>query len=135
MKTSKGFSLIEVLLSLVILSIVFMIISNFFLQSALVSERNNEHYMAISLARSTIEKVKNGGYPEISGPGDYIYENCNESIDLNCTPVINEYTFSTRIVVEAKQGDDVLYPFTVYIVGNKMSTSLKGYISLGDDTE
>ncbi len=126
---NDGFSLIEVLLSLVILSIIFITISNFFLQSALVSERNNEHYMAISLARSTIEKIKNGGYHIITGPGEYVFQSCNKSSDPDCTPVINNYSFTTRIEVKDKQGDEELYPFTVYIEGHKMSSSLKGYLA------
>lgn len=55
---SKGFTLIEILLSLTILSIIIVPISSFFLTSQKISKDSDTNFKAITLAQSYFEMIK-----------------------------------------------------------------------------
>lgn len=56
---NKGFTLIEILVTLVILSIILLSFMSFFSQSSLFTQKNNEKLSAINLAQETIVTIKN----------------------------------------------------------------------------
>lgn len=56
---NKGFTLIEILVTLVILSIILLSFMSFFSQSSLFTQKNNEKLTAINLAQETIVTIKN----------------------------------------------------------------------------
>ncbi len=56
---NKGFTLVEILVTLVILSIILLSFMSFFSQSSLFTQKNNEKLTAINLAQETIVSIKN----------------------------------------------------------------------------
>lgn len=56
---NKGFTLVEILVTLVILSIILLSFMSFFSQSSLFAQKNNEKLTAINLAQETIVSIKN----------------------------------------------------------------------------
>ncbi len=56
---NNGFTLLEILLTLVILSIILLSFMSFFSQSSLFTQKNNEKLTAINLAQETIVTIKN----------------------------------------------------------------------------
>jgi prepilin-type N-terminal cleavage/methylation domain-containing protein len=58
-KNPLGFTLIEILVTLVILSIVLLSFMSFFTQSSLFTQKNNEKLTAINLAQETVVTIKN----------------------------------------------------------------------------
>lgn len=56
---NKGFTLIEILVALVILSIILLSFMSFFTQSSLFTQKNKEKLTAINLAQEMIVTIKN----------------------------------------------------------------------------
>lgn len=58
LRSSKGFTLIEILVAVVILSIILLTFFGFFSQSALFATKNKQQLTAISLAQEVIANMK-----------------------------------------------------------------------------
>lgn len=65
---NKGFTLVEVLVSIVILSIILLTFSNLFVFSNKTSVSNNEKLVAVHLAKATLERIKLDPYSYIKHP-------------------------------------------------------------------
>ncbi|MFC0187363.1 prepilin-type N-terminal cleavage/methylation domain-containing protein [Fictibacillus aquaticus] len=147
MLSEKGFSLIEVLISLTILSISVLAVSSFFQQANDVSHSNNNKLVATNLARMTLDRVqqnyKSYGLTlpvtnekklnKASCPGNGIpASQCNQLYQA----LINGNTYSIEVKVKPKSDkedkDLKLTPATItvtYMQKNRTSsTDVEGYI-------
>jgi prepilin-type N-terminal cleavage/methylation domain-containing protein len=138
MFSEKGFSLIEVLISLTILSVSVIGISQFFNQANQISAGNNNKLVATNLARMTLERLQNdfGSYEVSSSPKTYDKSQCTTS---NCRDLyetlINNTMYETKITVNPQEGEEAsikLFPVKVtiqYTSNQKVQhTSVEGYV-------
>jgi prepilin-type N-terminal cleavage/methylation domain-containing protein len=135
MLTEKGFSLIEILISLMILSVSVIGISQFFHQANQISVGNNNKLVATNLARMTLERLQNDyeSYEIKVRPAVYDKSKCTSS---DCSDIyeilINNTKYETKITVKPQVGKETaiqLFPVkvTIYFSDNK-STSVEGYV-------
>ncbi len=80
MNKNGGFTLVEVLVSVVLVAILGVIFFEFFVLSQKTAVSNEGKMDAVTIAQAVLEDVKNGKYPEITtdcSPGGYpkIYQN------------------------------------------------------------
>ncbi|MGA4718551.1 type IV pilus modification PilV family protein [Fictibacillus nanhaiensis] len=138
MLSEKGFSLIEVLISLIILSVSVIGISQFFNQANQISTGNNNKLVATNLARMTLERLQNdyGAYEMKAVPKTYEKSACTSPScrDMYET-LINNNTYETKITVKPQKGKESsinLFPVKVtiqYMSNQKVqSTSVEGYV-------
>ncbi|MDM5315092.1 prepilin-type N-terminal cleavage/methylation domain-containing protein [Fictibacillus sp. b24] len=138
MLSEKGFSLIEVLISLTILSVSVIGISQFFNQANQISAGNNNKLVATNLARMTLERLQNdyASYEIKASPNTYDKNQCTKSScrDLYET-MINNNKYETKITVTSQQGEETsinLFPVkvTIYYKSNQKDqvTSVEGYV-------
>ncbi len=138
MLSEKGFSLIEVLISLTILSVSVIGISQFFSQANQISAGNNNKLVATNLARMTLERLQNdyAAYEMKAIPKTYEKSQCTTSTcrDLYET-MINNNVYETKIIVKSQKGEESsikLFPVKVtiqYTSNQKVqSTSVEGYV-------
>lgn len=138
MLSEKGFSLIEVLISLTILSVSVIGISQFFNQANQISSGNNNKLVAANLARMTLERIQNdyASYEVTASPKTYEKSLCTSSScrDLYET-MINNTVYETKITVKAQAGEEAsikLFPVkvTIQYTSNQkvLSTAVEGYV-------
>src|SRR5690606_9298817 len=87
-KNESGFTLVEVLASLVIISIIFIGAFNLIISTNEVAVSNNNRLVAINLGKATIERIKVDPFSYFSKPSeenDYIVNAGEEGIlyDVN----------------------------------------------------
>lgn len=143
LSSEKGFSLIEVLVSLSILSISVITISNFFIQANEISAGNNRKLVAANLARMTLDRVQQN--PESYGikvpdeEGVFNTSNCHNLATIECKKLystkINETEYEMSLYI--KEGSDKedkmnLIPITVTISYQDKETSVEGYLAYDD---
>lgn len=133
MKNNSGFTLVEVLVSMTLLMIVGITFFQFFIYSQKCTSENKEKLVAVSLAQSVLEEIKNSkdAYPEIREA------NVHKNDDINSFDYIQEVNGVTyRIVIEVEKELDplkglTLHPVTVKVrcpQGNEVS--VKGLVEL-----
>ncbi|MBH0169369.1 MULTISPECIES: type IV pilus modification PilV family protein [unclassified Fictibacillus] len=138
MLSEKGFSLIEVLISLMILSVSVIGISQFFHQANQISTGNNNKLVATNLARMTLERLQNDyeAYEIKVSPSIYEKSKCtsSECRDIYET-LINNTKYETKITVKPQVGEEnsiQLLPVkvTIQYTNNKKlaTTSVEGYV-------
>lgn len=138
MLSEKGFSLIEVLISLTILSVSVIGISQFFNQANQISAGNNNKLVATNLARMTLERLQNDykAYEISAAPKTYEINQCTTA---NCRNLyettINNNIYKTKITIKPQQGEETsikLFPVKVtiqYTSNQKVQvTSVEGYV-------
>jgi len=88
---NKGFTLLEVLVSLVILSIIILTFSSIFVFSTRTAVSNNDDLVAVNLAKATLEKIEHDPYKYINDPntGSVNYETDPVTFDKNNCPANN----------------------------------------------
>jgi prepilin-type N-terminal cleavage/methylation domain-containing protein len=138
MLSEKGFSLIEVLISLTILSVSVIGISNFYNQANQISAGNNNKLVATNLARMTLERIQHDYSPfEITpAPGTYNTSTCKTPSCQNLyETTINNIVYDIEIEVKEQSGDESaikLFPIKVTIhheMNEKQkSTAVEGYV-------
>ncbi|MFG6495436.1 prepilin-type N-terminal cleavage/methylation domain-containing protein [Fictibacillus sp. UD] len=138
MLSEKGFSLIEVLISLTILSVSVIGISQFFNQANQISAGNNNKLVATNLARMTLERLQNdyAAYEIKASPQTYDKNQCTSS---NCRDLyetmINNNKYETIITVISQQDEETsikLFPVkvTIHYKSNQKDqvTFVEGYV-------
>jgi len=107
----QGFTLVEVIVSITILSIIILTFSSIFLFTNNTANRNNEKLVAVHLAKATLESVKgNPSYYFVlteSGitPGEgFQFE--NDSIKI--TQIINDQNYEVKIKLTLDNGQKEL---------------------------
>ncbi|EGL81586.1 hypothetical protein CathTA2_2949 [Caldalkalibacillus thermarum TA2.A1] len=139
-RSERGFSLIELLASLVIVAVVLISFAAFFVQSGKFNAHNQSKLVAVNLARGTLEQLPlDGMEPPLEGQ-IYDYGWCKDQLqdEKNCEtffkPVVNDKAYD--IVIKTGQAvEDVkrdgetdvklLIPAVVYVYGNAADGSWK----------
>lgn len=134
MLSEKGFSLIEVLVSLTILSVSVIGITQFFHQANQISAGNNTKLVATNLARMTLERVQTN--PESFGftltPGTYSSTICKTQacLDLYKVQINNKrYTISIKISQSTDEKNIGIFSTNISVdYGKPKLSTVEGYI-------
>jgi prepilin-type N-terminal cleavage/methylation domain-containing protein len=128
MSTSRkedGFTLIEVLVSLVLLSITMLVFFTVFQRYALVSVKNEDEIIAMNLARNTLVRLQENS--------DYIKPNFYDNeqyFDID-NHLLNNQFFTNWISVEKKQSVQDI-PYYVYsTVAADYYITIKNVVPIG----
>jgi prepilin-type N-terminal cleavage/methylation domain-containing protein len=146
---NKGFTLVEVLVSVVILSIILLTFTNFFIMSNKSAVSSNEKLVAVHLAKATLERIKIKPYDYIKDPNTtgvdyearpikYSQNNCpNTSPCLDPFSVeVNQKTYNISVTASQKATSNDKNLKLINIVVNvelassspKISTKIEGYV-------
>ncbi len=150
MKNNNGFTLVEILVSITLLMIVGITFFQFFVFSQKNTSENKEKLVAVNLAQSVLEQIKNSkdAYPEVneadvhgsaSYPVKYDVETVCTSNEATCIEryekTVNGLTY--QIVIEVGEELDeskglMLHPVEVkiYCPQGDEASSVKGLIEL-----
>ncbi|WP_052343502.1 type IV pilus modification PilV family protein [Bacillus massiliigorillae] len=144
-KNCKGFTLLEVLISLGILSIILLTLMSFFSQSFQYTKNNESKTVGINVARNVLNYMESQDFAKIREqfpasaspvtltkdhfPNDFELEGYNENI---FEMKVNNVIYSATVVLsnhDETELQDYLIPVTVIIHwGDNYETSLKGVI-------
>jgi prepilin-type N-terminal cleavage/methylation domain-containing protein len=141
MGNNRGFTLIEVLASIIILSVIITSFFQFFIFSQKTTTNNQDKLIAINIAQKVLEQIKEeAGKPDsstdksqywsVSHPNDHNYvktyegESYKESVDGK--------TYSIKIAVAEEKPENRLYMITVTVNGNNgiSKSTVKGLVEL-----
>lgn len=143
MKNEGGYTLIEILAGIFILSIVLTVFFQFFIFSQKTTTQSKEELVALKLAETVLEQIvsdtngyredlKDNGKPKVNQTFICSKEN------LNCKDryyfMANNNEYEARITVGAQQEDLGIYPIKVEIFGvsnkEKPLSEVKGLVEL-----
>lgn len=79
--SNKGFTLIEVLASIILISIILLSFAQIFMQSNKFMHRNNEQLVVINLADAVVEKLKS--FPQEKNNSGKFFANYDKKIRMN----------------------------------------------------
>lgn len=152
MNDEKGFTLIEVLASTIIISIILLSFMQVFANTNRIAKHNNEKLVVVNLAHSYLERLKITPYEFIENPKEtptprykyngrnsgeetYSLSTCSSS-GLDCglfETIINDKDY--KIIVKASQSEDesaiglVNIEVTVKSSTSSLSSTVEGYVS------
>ncbi|WP_169525464.1 type IV pilus modification PilV family protein [Pseudalkalibacillus hwajinpoensis] len=141
LRTERGFTLIEILVSLTLLTSIVLTASYFFVQSNTVSSYNNQKLVAVNLARSTLERVQlnpdlyvtNG----IKG-SPYTFQSCQSSGSSSCQNfqvLINNHQYLINIALSQDNNEkdlnivDVQVDVSLSNTKKSIKSTVEGYIA------
>lgn len=138
MRNNRGFTLIEVLASIVILSILATVFFQMFVFSQKTTTSSKEKLVAINVAQGVLERIKYKAHDEIQSPGTYTSANCTSSSNpSNCQKrykiMVNNINYSIKIQVGGKVDSELnLYSakVLVYDENGKIQSTVKGFVEL-----
>ena len=157
-KSERGFTLVEVLASVVIISIVLIGVVNLLIFTNKTAVSNNDKLVAINLAKASIERIKieasdhdyerDGAFPYFRLPDeepDYIGRDANnpEQYDgTNChsdecerfyAPVINDVAYEVYVFVNQTEHEANLNLINVVVrvehPDKQVSSTVEGYVN------
>ncbi|MBU5265695.1 type IV pilus modification PilV family protein [Virgibacillus proomii] len=133
----RGFTLVEVLASLVILSIVLIGVSNLFIFTNKTAVTNNEKLLVMNLSKATMERMKMEPFAYIkkseqfNEPMTYTYETCKQQHLAQCEqryqPTINNKRYLVEIT--ASQSKDS------YVVNEEKLGLINVIVTVEDETK
>jgi len=145
---NKGFTLVEVLVSVVLLSIIILTFSNLFIFSNKTAVSNNEKLVAVHLAKATLERIKLDPFSYIKDPrvGSTNYQTNPITFTKDACPTavpcqnlfsitINDRTYNTSVTATQKSGEKTLKLVNLVVevqLANstpKVSTKIEGYVN------
>jgi prepilin-type N-terminal cleavage/methylation domain-containing protein len=142
MNNNRGFALVEVLATIVILGIIILSFFQFFIFSQKTTTNNQDKLVAINVAQKVLEQIKEEAgetdsttaqksqYWSVTHPADHIYVKryAGEGHQEN----VNGKTYSVQIEVTQEKPDSNLYMVTVSINGldDRSESSVKGLVEL-----
>jgi prepilin-type N-terminal cleavage/methylation domain-containing protein len=150
MRNNRGFTLVEVLASIIILGILATVFFQMFIFSQKTTTSNQEKLVAVNVAQGMLERIKHDVkldepyrmYPEITSTGTYTISNCGVYSGTDKTDcekryktMVNDinYTIEIQIKVadEAESGMG-LYWAIVRVLNNegKPQSTAKGFVEL-----
>ncbi|MBB6445856.1 type IV pilus modification PilV family protein [Bacillus benzoevorans] len=143
MKNEGGYTLIEILAGVFILSIVLTVFFQFFIFSQKTTTDNKEQLVALKLAETVLEQIisnKNGyqdDFVYVEGEPQAQTYSC-EKEDTTCNDryyfMFNNNEYEAQITVGAQQEDLRIYKITVKIYGEmnkeKPLSEVKGLVEL-----
>lgn len=130
-KNEKGFSLIEVIASIVIISIVLLSFFQLFIQSNKTAVANNEKLVVINLADAQLERLKINP-TELTGLEGVPINNFPKKYNL--TPIqLNNKTYTVQVEVIVSSNDKTIGLYNIVVTAiapnGKTQSSVEGYIS------
>jgi len=151
MQPEKGFSLVEVVVSLALISIVLLSFYPFLINSKKMSDSNMERLVVINLADATLERLKVDPYSYIEKPSDepepeylvgkskeksYTWSNCSsEECKALYSILLNEkkYNIDVKASQNSEEGTSQLIRIIVTVknINKKISYSVEGYVTYG----
>lgn len=137
----KGFTLVEILVSLTLLTTLVLSASYFFIQSNTISSYNNQKLVAVNLARSTLERIQlepssyitNG----IAG-SPYSYQSCQTSGRASCQNyrvLINNHEYIVDVALSQDNNEkdlklvDIQVDVTLSSSDKSIKSTVEGYIA------
>ncbi|WP_404427809.1 prepilin-type N-terminal cleavage/methylation domain-containing protein [Ureibacillus chungkukjangi] len=96
-QNSKGFTLIEVVASIIIITIILLSFSQLFIQTNKTAAKNTEKLVTINLADAMLEKVRAGTYTKSTDIQSYFVDNSQPNKKLKNPPLeidLNGRTYS-----------------------------------------
>lgn len=134
----KGITLVEVVAAILIISLVTLSFSQFFIQSNKVSAYNNEKLVVINLANAELERLKftpsnqlfGNGASQITKPSETYINYHTKTIEK--TTFINEVSYLVKIIASQTREEHAakLIHITIDVYGpnNKSKSTVEGYI-------
>lgn len=149
MRNDRGFTLVEVLASVVILALLATVFFQMFVFSQKTTTTSKEKLVALNVAQGVLERIQHKAHKEIIEPGIYTIEDCNDSSNnSNCdrlyNPLINDVTYKVEIIIDAKDESGLdIYWATVNVYSDdwnqddgdeeKPLSSVEGYVELWEE--
>jgi prepilin-type N-terminal cleavage/methylation domain-containing protein len=144
MRNNHGFTLVEILASIVILGLIATVFFQMFIFSQKTTTGNQEKLVAINVAQGVLERLNHSNfYNEITSPGSspvihypmtYTKANCSgDDCDDKYTIKINNIDYEIEITVEEKLESEMnLHQVKVRILGEdkKPKSSVKGFVEI-----
>ena len=129
MENDKGFSLIEVIASIVILSIVLLSFFQIFIQTNKTAVSNNEKLVVINLADAELERLKLD--PSLAKDALVKQSHPKQTVEKKVELNDKDYIVSIRASQDADEQKIKLINVLVQVVAEKSKTksSVEGYVS------
>lgn len=132
LKNSKGFTLIEVLASIVLISILLMLVSTYFVNSYQQNKNLSKNFDSIQICQSLLDVYKTKEFSELE-------KDVGKSLSIDATGIKTELQLdaSTKINYSAKitikkhpslSNRILVLTVSVSSVDGKNTTSLEGYV-------
>lgn len=134
----EGFTLIEVLISVTILSIILFSFMGIYLQSTKIEHTNHNQLVAINLAQATLHRLKNGDFEHINTIGTYQLESCVNPGSNSCLPIINDKNYQAKITIYQSASGVELKLASIEITeknNSQILATLEGYLPNEEDIE
>ncbi|REJ18050.1 MAG: prepilin-type N-terminal cleavage/methylation domain-containing protein [Bacillaceae bacterium] len=147
-KKMDGFTLVEILISLVILSIIILAFLNLFVFTNKTTVVNNDQLVAIHLAKSTMERIKMNPFSYIDEPDNdrfnqpqvYTSDSCSnrpdpDECELLFSPLINNKTYAVQVTVSQTANEKAIRLMNVLVEVNlqnsktPITSKVEGYVS------
>lgn len=131
MENEKGFTLIEVVASIIIISIVLLSFSQLFIQSNKSSVQNNDKLITINLAEAELERLKvTPFHPDYLPPIDKskLYNPPKKEVEKVIYEYGPKYKLSIKATQTADEKNNQLVNVVVTTKLNTVSTTVEGYV-------
>lgn len=142
MKNNRGFSLVEVLASIVILGLLLTVFFQFFVFSQKTTVSNKDKLAAITVAQSGLEQIKKDArtvsdtsptdpnpYWEITHPVETAGKNSDYGPYNITSDDGKQYTIKVKVGAKLSNGLQMVTVF-VYWDNERFKSSVKGYVEL-----
>ena len=146
LKKDRGFTLLEVLLAIAILSIIFTAVMGFFSQSFTYTKQNESKTVGINFARNVLNYIEHQDFEKMKGLSvnevevELDADSCSSKSDgkeflINCNAILNskinnvEYDAKVLINPEGKtELTNFLIPVTVEVQWNDKTVEVEGVV-------
>lgn len=129
MENEQGFSLLEVIASILLIAIILLSFFHFFIQTNKTAVSNNEKLVVINLADAELERLKLDPFTEtLSKPGSHSYkEFVTKTVHMND----RDYKIQIDATQNAEERSFKLINVIVEVVSEngKIKSSVEGYVS------
>lgn len=143
LRNNRGFSLVEILTSVVILGLVATVFFQFFIFSQKTTTGNKEKLVTLNVAQMVLERIKYNLYPEVSDPENfesitypetYKISSCSsgdEACEGRYEITINNNIYSIEVIVGTEESLG-LHPVEVWVFSEdgKTKSSVEGFVEL-----
>jgi prepilin-type N-terminal cleavage/methylation domain-containing protein len=149
MRNDHGFTLIEVLASILILTILATVFFQMFIFSQKTTTSNQDKLVALNVAQGVLERIKHGSYSEITNispetqvayPKTYNLSDCasydepeKSACEKRYKIKVNDIDYSIAIIVGEKVETGLsVYPVEVKVNGDdgKLKSKVKGFVEI-----